>query len=50
MDFNYAISGAVQLSMIPYSKQIEDDFPDPITSTAPTPAADYLFQVRLDDE
>ena len=46
MDFNYAISGAVQLSMILCSKQIKDDFPEPITSTAPTPAADHLFQVR----
>ena len=50
VDFNYAIPGTVQLSMIPYSKQIEDNFPEPITSTAPTPAADHLLQVRPDDE
>ena len=36
--------------MIPYSKEIIDDFPEPITSTAPTPAADHLFTVRPDEE
>ena len=50
MDFDYSINGMVQITMIPYSKQIQDDFPEPISSTAPTPAADHLFQVRPDDE
>ena len=50
MDFNYAIPGTIQLFMIPYSKKIEDDFPELITSTAPTPAADHLLQVWPDDE
>ena len=36
--------------MILYSKQIEENFPEPITSTTPTPAADHLFTVRPDDE
>ena len=50
IDFNYAIPGTVQLSMIPYLKQTKDDLSMPITSTAPIPAADYLFQVRPDDD
>ena len=36
--------------MIPYSKQIVEDSPEPITSTDPKPAADHLFTVRPDDE
>ena len=50
MDFNYAIPGTVQLSMIPYSKQTEDNFPVPITSTSPRPTVNHLFQVRPDNE
>ena len=38
----------VKISMIPYTKQIVEDFPEPITSTAPTPAGDHLFTVRSD--
>ena len=48
MDFDFTILGTVRLSMIPYSKEIIEDFPEPITSTAPTPAADHLFTVRSD--
>ena len=48
MDFDYSKKGTVQIAMIPYSKQIEDDFPEPITSTTPAPATDHLFQVRPD--
>ena len=46
MDFDYATNVKVKLSMIPYAKQINDDFPKPITCTAPAPAAEHIFQVR----
>ena len=50
MHFDFTKIGTVQVGMIPYLKEIIDDFPKPITSTAPTPAADHLFTVRPDDE
>ena len=50
MDFYRSIKGDVKLSIIPYSKQNSDHFPEPITSTAQTPATDHLFQVWPDDE
>ena len=50
MHFDFTKIGTVQVGMIPYSKEIIDDFPEPITSTAPTPAADHLFTVRPDEE
>ena len=50
MDFDYTTMGDVKLSMIPYAKKIEDDFPELITCTSPIPAADHLSQVRPDDE
>ena len=50
MHFDYSTKGTVKISMIPYTKQIIDDFPEPVTSTAPTPAGDHLFTVRPDDE
>ena len=50
MHFNFSKLGRVQVGMIPYSKEIIDDFPEPLTSTAPTPAVDHLFTVRPDAE
>ena len=50
MHFDHSTSGTVKISMIPYLKQIIDDFPEPVTSTAPTPAGDHLCTVRPDDE
>ena len=35
--------------MISYTKLIIDNFPEPITSTAPKPAGDHLFTVRSDE-
>ena len=32
--------------MIPYIDNIEKEFPEAITRTSPTPAAEYLFKVR----
>ena len=50
MDFDFSTKGTVRVGMIPYSKQTIAEFPAPITSTAPTPAADHLFTVRPDNE
>ena len=50
MNFDYTKKGTVRVAMVLYSKLIKDDFPEPITSTAPSPAADRLFRVRPDDE
>ena len=50
MHFDYGTKGTVKISMIPYTKKIIDDFPEPVTSTAPTPAGDHLFTVRPDEE
>ena len=49
MDFDYTKIGTVRIAMIPYTGQIIKDFPESITSTAPTPAADHIFIVRPDD-
>ena len=47
MHFDFSKIGTVQVGMISYSKEIIDDFPEPITSTAPTPAADHqVFRKR----
>ena len=46
MDFNYSTPQSVKLSMIKYAKQIIDDFPEAITSTSSSPAADHLFVVQ----
>ena len=50
MHFDFTKIGTVQVGMIPYSKEIIDDFPKTIIITAPTPAADDLFTVRSDEE
>ena len=50
MHVDHSTSGTVKISMILYLKQIIDDFPEPVTSTAPTPAGDHLCTVRPDDE
>jgi len=46
MDMDYSEPGVLGVSMIPYIDSIEKDFPEAITKTSPTPAADYLFNVR----
>ena len=50
MDFDFSTKKAVKLSMIPYSQQILTNFPEEITTTSTTPAADHLFTVRADDD
>ena len=45
MDFDYSIDGVVKISMIPFVKQLLEDFKeiDPTNRTAATPASDHLF-------
>ena len=45
MALDYSITRQVQISMTPYIQNVIDAFPEPITTTAFTPAGDYLFQV-----
>jgi len=46
MDLDYSEPGVFKVSMIPYIDKIHEDFPEEITSGAPTPHADYLFKIR----
>lgn len=46
MDLDYREKGKVKISMIRYLKKILTSFPKKITGSAPSPAADHLFQVR----
>jgi len=47
---HYPGDGTVQFSQIPYIAKIFDDFPEDLTSTRASPAADHLFNVRDADE
>ena len=46
MDLNFTTDGIAQVSMITYTSKILTDFPEPITTSCATPAADHLFTVR----
>ena len=46
MDLDYSEPGVFKVSMIPYIDKIFKDFPEEITSGAPTPQTDYLFKIR----
>jgi hypothetical protein len=48
MEFDYSCVGEVKINMQKYITKIIDEFPEEITSTSATPAADYLFTVRED--
>ena len=50
MDFDYSTPHTVKVSMIKYAKEVLDDFPEVITSTSTSPAADHLFTVRDEGE
>ena len=50
MDFDYSKPQSVKVSMIKYAKQVMDDFPEAITSTSSSPAADHLLVVRDEEE
>ena len=50
MDFDYSTPQTVKVSMIKYAKQCLNYFPEIITSTSSSPAADHLFTVREEGE
>jgi hypothetical protein len=50
MDFNFATDGIVQVSMITYTSKILTNFPEPITTSCATPAADHLFTIRKESK
>lgn len=50
MDFDYSTQGVLHVSMVNYTRELIDNFPMLITSTATTPAADHLFKVRHRNE
>jgi hypothetical protein len=45
MDLNFSLPGIAQISMINYTKKVLEDFPEAITTSCTTPAADHLFTV-----
>jgi hypothetical protein len=50
MTLDYTTKGEVKVTMVDYLKGVLGDFPEAITGTAPTPAAEHLFDVRPDEE
>jgi hypothetical protein len=46
MDLNFANEGVAQISMITYTTKVLTDFPEAITTSCATPAADHLFTIR----
>jgi hypothetical protein len=50
MILDFTMEGCVIINMTEYIKTILDDFPEEITGTKTTPAADHLFQVREERE
>lgn len=50
MNLDYTDRGKVKISMVPFLKQVIDEFPEAITGSAASPAAAHLFDVRDDAE
>ena len=50
MVLDYSTPGEVQVSMSKYLEGVLSDFPEEISGSATTPAADHLFQVRPEAE
>ena len=50
MDLDYSGTKNVKISMIKYLKKIFVAFPEKITTTAETPAAEHLFKVAEGDD
>ena len=48
IDMDFTTPGEVKLSMVDYLKEVIEDFPEPITGSANTPAADHLFEQSND--
>ncbi len=46
MDLNFANEGVAQISMITYTTKILTNFPEAITTSCATPAANHLFTVH----
>ncbi len=46
MDVNFANKGIAQISMITYKAKVLTNFPEAITSSCATPAANHLFTIR----
>ena len=46
VDFDYSTEGTIKLSMIPYSKQVLENFPELIISTAPISALLVLQEAK----
>ena len=49
MDLDYTKKGVLQVLMIKYLTKVFDNFPEQITSTFSSPAADHLFKIREGD-
>ena len=50
VDFGYDKDGEVTVSQINYVQKILDDFPKEISGPQASPAAQYLFDIRPDDD
>ena len=50
IDWDYTKKGVVKVSMIKYISNIIKEFPETIIGSAPSPAADHLFQVWDEDD
>jgi len=48
MDFDYSETGKFKVSMIKYLYNVLTEFPEVLTGSAATPAADHLFKVWED--
>jgi hypothetical protein len=46
MELDYSVKGKVKITMIPFLEEMLEEFPEEITQTRTTPAAEYLFKVR----
>ena len=50
MDMDFGEKGKLKMSMVPFLKKTINEFPEAITGSAATPAAEHLFKVREEDE
>jgi hypothetical protein len=46
MTIDYSVNGKVQITMIPYIKNMLSEVPNDMARESATPAASYLFQVK----
>ena len=50
MNLDFSSDKVLKIGMIKYIKKIHEEFPEEIKSSAATPAAEHLFDVREDNE